>query len=127
MTWQAALRSRIKQDAGVAALCQQVDWTTRPQGSKMPAIVLTLVSDGRPQHLKGNQSIRQTRVQIDVLATTAVQKWALTEAVIKAIEGPFEQEGVQFARSFIDTVTDRSTSTDTAFVHVDKIDVLIWH
>ena len=128
MTWTTALRARLIADTAVAAkVGTRIDWAVRPQGAPLPAIVLTKVSDGRPQHLKGFETLRQSRIQIDVLASSRSQVEQITEAVIAAIAGPFNQSGVQFSRTFIDTVTDRGASTDTGFVHRDLIDALIWH
>lgn len=128
MMWTTALRARLLADATVGGFVgTRIDWTVRPQSTALPAIVMTKISDGRPQHLKGFKTLRQSRVQIDVLASSRAQVEQITEAVIAAIAGPFNQSGVQFGRTFIDTVTDRGASTDTGFVHRDLIDVLFHH
>jgi len=128
MSFEPSLRTRLKDDAGVAAIVgTRIDWTVRPQGSSYPAVVLRTISDGRPQHMGGFQNFRETRVQIDCFAATRATASALSAAVIAAIAPAAEVSGVTFRRAFIDTVRDLGANTDTGFVHRDSIDALIWH
>lgn len=126
-TWQTALRSRLKADPGVAAICKEIHWTVRPQGTGYPAIVLTLVDDQRPQHYRGFHSARLSRVQIDCMALTALQCSALTEAVVAAVAGPFTQEGIEFQRTQFETTVSRGASDGAQFVHREQTDIIVWH
>lgn len=128
MAFEPALRTRLKDDTAVAAIVgTRIDWTVRPQGSALPAVVLQIIADGRPQHMQGFQRFRETRVQIDCFATTRAAASALSAAVIAAITPAAEVSGTAFRRAFIDTVRDLGANTDTGFVHRDSIDALIWH
>lgn len=136
MDWEQALRRRCLGDAGVAALVgTRVYWRVRPQGSALPALVLTLISDPRPQTLKAFQERRFSRVQVDCWADggepsapeTRAQVVALREAAIAALAGPFTQDGIGFGRSDFTPVTDRGESTETGVVHRDQFDVLVFH
>jgi hypothetical protein len=128
MSMETALRTRLKNAAGVSTIVgTRIDWTERPQRSAYPAVVLTLVSDVRSQHMAGFDTFRPTRVQIDCFATTAAQKVSLREAVIAAIVPAATQSGVEFLRAQDISVTDRSKNTETGFVHQDLIDLTIWH
>ncbi|PKB19656.1 uncharacterized protein DUF3168 [Novosphingobium kunmingense] len=135
MDWEQALRQRLLDDAGCAALLGSFDgdpavfWTERPQGAPYPSLVLTVVSDPRPQTLKGFQGNRESRVQVDCRddgATRGAVK-ALREAAIAALAGPFVSGGVRFGRSQFGPVRDLSEKTETGFVHRDSFDALIWH
>lgn len=136
MTWEAALRRRLLADGALSALvADRVFWRLRQQGSALPAVVLTLISDPRPQTLKGFQGNRGSLVQFDCWAdggkdgeeNTRAEVAALREAVIAALAGPFAQDGVQFSRSMFDPVRDLGEATDTGFVHRDSFDATIWH
>ena len=123
-----ALRSRLLVDSALAALIgTRVTWTIRPQGAPYPAVVLSLISDGRPQRMKGFQALRDTRVQIDCYAETALSKLAVREAVIAAIAPAAVVAGTTFARCFIEAVRDRGDDSTTQFIHRDSIDATFWH
>lgn len=128
MSVEVALRSRLKADAAVAAIvATRIDWSVRPQRSAMPAIVLQVVSDVRPQTFKENTGTRETRVQIDCYALTRAQAISLRDAVINAISSGGTFFSVSFSRTFINNVIDRGENTDTGFVHRELIDASIWH
>lgn len=125
---ETAFRTRLKNDAGVAALVgNRIDWGVRPQGSISPCVVLTIVSDPRPQHMGGNIDQRATRVQLDCYGPTRASVVTLREAVIAAILPPAVVSGVDFQRAFIDTVRNFDAHTDTGVVFRDMIDAQIWH
>lgn len=125
---ESALRQRLKDDAGVAAIVgTRIDWIERPQRSAFPAVVLQIVSAPRPQHMAGVQSFRQSRVQFDCFATTAKEAAELCEAVIAAILPAATVSATQFLRGFINDVRDLGEDTDGGFVHRRSIDAYIWH
>lgn len=133
MSWETALRQRLIVDPAVDALIGKkggavsIDWTVRVPGAPMPAIVLTTISDPRPQTLEGLQGNRQSRVQVDVLASDRAACAALREAAIAALLPGGAFYGAAFGRAMVGSVTDRSQNTDTGFVHRDQFDVLVWH
>lgn len=127
MTMETALRARLKDNAGVAAITTQIDWTVRPQGSELPAIVLTGIADQRDQHFLGNATYRPTRLQVDCYAATKATAVALREAVIAALLPEATKNGVTFLRSFVNTVLDRGDQTETGFIHRELIDLSCWH
>jgi hypothetical protein len=128
MSMETALRSRLKNDAGVSALVgSRVDWTQRPQGTSAPCVVLTAIADNRDQHFQGFAGFRSTRIQIDCYAATKAVSVALREAIISAVVPEATEGGVTFLRSFINTVLDRGDQTETGFVHRELIDLTCWH
>jgi hypothetical protein len=128
MSFDVALRARLKADANVSTIVgTRIDWDERPQRSAYPAIVLELASDPRPQNMGGLDAFRSTRIWINCFAITAAGKAALREAVIAAVLPEATQDDVHFRRSFINNVINRSENTETGFVHRDLVDVTIWH
>lgn len=122
MSFEAALRSRLSGLRPAGA-----HWGRRPQDSGMPIVVMQTVADPRPQHMRGPQRFRSTRVQIDAMAFSAMEKIALREDIITAIMPEGEFGGIHFRRGFVSEVRDLSEDTDTAFVHRDVIDATFWH
>lgn len=128
MAWEVDLRARLLGTPSVTErVGQRVDWSRRPQADDYPAVTLLVVSDERPQHMKGFQGLRGSRVQVDVMARTAPEKVALREAVIAAVAGPFIQGGTSFGRSAGITVRDLGQNDTGGFIHRDSIDLTIWH
>ena len=137
MNWEAALRSRLIDDSAVAALvADRVFLKFRPQSSLLPAVVVTMVSDPRPQLLGGAvPGRRQSRVQIDCWADggsgtapqTRAKVVALREAVIAALAAPGTFYGVLFGGAGFDPVRDLGEPTETGFLHRDSFDVQLMH
>lgn len=128
MSMETALRSRLKDDAGVSAIVgSRVDWSVRPQGTSSPCVVMRVVADERSQHFAGFNDYRPTRVQIDCYAATRAVAVSLRDAVIAAVVPEATKSGVNFLRAFINTVLDRGDQTETGFIHRELIDLTIWH
>jgi len=127
MDMPAALRARAIGDAGVAALAStRVHWVQRPQAGALPAVTLTTISDPRPQHLKGFDSLRETRVQADCWATSHKQANDLAEEMIAALVPEHTGNGITFNRALVDAVRDLGEQTETIFIHRTSIDFRFW-
>lgn len=122
---QAALRTRLI-SAGTAA-GSRVTWVERPQLSALPAITLQTISDGRPQHLKGFDGARGTRVQIDCWASTYAAALSLARAVIAALQPPAVISGKKFGQAQIDGQRDLGEDVSGTFIHRQSVDLIIWH
>ncbi len=122
MDMESALRARLIAAATPAGT--RIYWDDRPQGDTLPAVVLTVISDTRGQHLKGFD-MSQARVQADVLATTFAGKKALKEVVIAALAPAHLGNGIQFMRATDIAAVPRNERTETQFVFRDAIDFLI--
>lgn len=128
MDWQAALRARLIAAAPVAALVgQRIYWVQRPQAAALPAITLQTISDDRPQHMKGLQELRASRVQLDVWAETYGSTRQVSEAAIAALLPEQTGNGIRFERTFVAAVRDSGEQTGTTFVHRTTIDLIIHH
>lgn len=96
MDWRAAFRARATGLAG-----GRVFWGDRPQsgsGSALPAVVLSSVSDDRPQTLK-DWSLAPGRVQIDTYAATNKEAWELAESLITTLVPGNSSNGHNFSRA----------------------------
>jgi hypothetical protein len=93
MDWRAALRSRVM---GLASGRVYLD--ERPQGDPLPGLVLVVVSDDRPQHLKGFE-LAPGRVQIDAYAASSKAAWDLGEAALALLVPGGTFNGHVFSRA----------------------------
>lgn len=127
MDMQGALRARLLAAAPVTTLVgTRVYWVDRPQASALPAIVLQVISDPRPQHLKGFEDLRETRVQMDVFGSSYAQVRTLAEAAIAAVVPENTSNGIIFNRALVDGARDLGERTETMFIHRHSTDLLIW-
>lgn len=122
---ETALRARIM--TAVPAVGTRVYWGIRPQGSALPAIVLTTVSDNRSQHMKGFDTYQAKRVQVDCYATTYDQAVTLREAVIAGVVPAALQGVTRFLRAFVNNTMGRGEDTTSGYVHRQMLDLTIWH
>lgn len=135
MNWEQALRRRLLDDPAVVALIGThpdddapcIDWTVSRQDSVNPKIVLTLVSDPRPQTHDGPDSIRASRVQVDIYADDKDQSVPLREAAIAALLSAGTFNEIRFDRARVDAVRDRSAKTEDSVVFREAVDFFIWH
>ena len=123
--FHAGVRSRLISAATAAG--SRVSWVDRPQLSALPAVTLTTVSDGRPQHLKGLDGARGTRVQIDCWAATYSVALTLARACIAALQPPATVSGKKFGQATIEGQRDLGEDVTGTFVHRQTIDLTIWH
>jgi hypothetical protein len=121
---QGALRARITGAATTAG--QRVYWVDRPQAAALPAVTLQVVSDPRPQHLKGFESIRGTLVQIDCWADTYAVAATLKEAVLAAVVPESTANGIRFDRAMIESIRDLGERIETKFIHRASLDLTFW-
>jgi len=121
---EVQLRARLLDQTAAG---KRVYWETRPQGTALPAIVLTIVSDARSQHMAGFDGYQARRVQVDCYAGTYAEAAAMREAVIAAIVPGAVQGAVTFLRGFVNNALSRGEVTDTGFVFRQMVDLTIWH
>lgn len=139
--WGSALTAQLLADtaltAALGADAGNIDWSTRPESGR--GVTLETVSDPRPDHFRGEQSFRRTRVQADawsnVSADDAVK---IAEAVIGAVRldpdegnadasGSWERDGVRFDRPQVEGPEDGFERLDTVVIYRARVDLLLWH
>lgn len=124
MDMQGALRARII--AAATSAGSRVTWVDRPQANGLPAVTLQIVSDQRPQHLKGFNPLRGTTVEIDCWGTAYAEVTALKEAVLAAVVPENTGNGIRFDRAIVDSERDLGERAETQFIHRSSIDLVVW-
>lgn len=128
-----ALIARLEDDPKVTDfIVNRVYWLVRPQGREndLPALVLQVVSEERPQHLKGWQDMRIATVQVACFALKYSTSRKLAEAVIDCLVPVAEVidpagDDVLFWRAAVDGPRDLGNQEETRFVHRAVVDLTI--
>lgn len=129
MDMQAGLRARLLADGDVASMVgARIYWVERPQAADLPAITLQVISDPRPQHLKGLEGARGTTIQCDCWAATYASALTLARAVIAALLPPATVEDKKFGGAQITGQRDLSETADSGpSIHRQSVDFIIRH
>lgn len=132
--FQTALRARIIGDPTVAGLVgARVYPVMVPQDAASPYVRMQVVSDPRRGHLKGDNAMRRSRVQIDCMARQAdgaggyAKARALAFAIIAALDGPADVGGVRFGRIETEGPEDLGEDTARGFVYRARVDLIVAH
>lgn len=126
-----ALIARLRADAGVTAIAgTRLHWQLRPQTEALPSVVLTAVSESRPQTLKKFEDMATARIQASCFASTYSGARILAEAVIAAVVGPAVVtdtggDDIIFWRADIEGPRDLGNDTETGFIHQAAVDLII--
>lgn len=120
----SALRTRL---VGATDVGVKVHWGIVPENTKLPYIRLVTISDPRPQHLKGYDGARTTRVRCDCMASTYTQARSIAEQVIAALALPGEYGGIHFGRVKAEGPRDLGEDTEGGYVHRAQLDLLAEH
>lgn len=130
----AALRARILADPDVAALAgMRIYPVIVPQGAESPWVRMQVISDPRLEHLKGYTAMRQSRVQVDCMARQAdgvgghARSRALAIAIVAALIGPADVDGIRFGRIKAEGPEDLGEDTPAGFVYRARVDLLVAH
>jgi len=84
----ALARLRILSLAAVSALVSTRVYTGMlPQSVTLPAVLVQFISDAPTSHLRGGNSLRQTRIQVTSVATTRAEATALDAAIAGSGDG----------------------------------------
>lgn len=128
----SALHARLKAHTPVAqAIGTRIYPRYRPQGSPLPAIRFSILSDVPYQHLKGVSQSARARVQFDVFAKSYIETRAVARLVSEAMHGPMAIAGVQFGGMRIGGIRDGSirdeddANSPPDFVHMASVDLLV--
>ena len=123
MTMSADLRDRLKPAAGDHLYRDEI-----PQGTTGKRVRLQVISDPRPVTHDGDQTLRETTVQLDCMAGSRGDVDDLAEAVIAAACPPGVFKSTRFERSFVDSLRTYSERADTGIVtFVTSLDLRVWH
>lgn len=104
----------------------RVNWSERPQGSQLPAVVLHRISGVRDYHMAGPSSLVSSRVQADCWALEYRDAVSLSRAVRGVLSG-YRAGDTQGA--FIDAErqsVEKETDGAQRYFRV-SLDFIIWH
>ena len=128
---KTAIVTKLNADEGISEIVgNRIDWGKRPNGERLPAIVLKVRADPRPRHMKGFQGLRKTTVQIDVYSDQSQTQAAdIVEMIIGAIGDPWRDDdaGVRFERSDFEGPDESGENSDEGYVYRARLDAEIWH
>lgn len=130
---QAALFARLAADPVIAdALASsgltRIFWMAPPQGTGRPYVRLQTITDQMPQHLKGYDAGRQTRVQVDVFADKYAEARNIAKSIISALAEPANAAGVKFGRTKAEGPRDLGDDVEgVGFVYRASMDLLVEH
>lgn len=133
MNFDAAIVKRLDDNAAVTALVgTRKHWVTRGQNDPLPAIVLQVISEDRPQHLDGFEDMRTARVQVSALALKYGLARQVLEAAIAALIDPAIVTGtgnpVHFWRASVEGPRDTAEEiTGVGMVHRPIADLIVRH
>lgn len=124
-----ALRARLIADAAVSAVVStRIYWGVVPQGADLPYIRLHVISDPRPEHLKGYESARRTRVQASCFAASFGAAKQLGAMIVKATEAPWSTADGRFGRVKAEGPREgKGADTPAGFTHHQIVDLIVSH
>jgi hypothetical protein len=125
---EAALIAKLLATAGITALVStRINWSRRPQGAALPAIVLHRI-DGTPDvHHAGASGLVVSRVQVDCWGASYGSAKAVARAVETAITAQtFTQGATRFDVILIDSERDDSTDETTPLFRT-SLDLMVHH
>jgi hypothetical protein len=129
VSWKEDTAARLLGDPAVMAIiaADAVEWDALAPDTPLPALMLQVISDPRPQTHDGFDAFRGTRVQVNAIAMTAREADALLDAAVEALVRFAEQGGTTFLRSFVDNGGSDSERTPTGRRNRARADLIIWH
>jgi len=125
---EAALIAKLLASLGVTALVStRINWSRRPQGSALPAVVLHRVSGLPDVHHGGTSGLVVSRVQVDCWGASYGSAKGVARAVETALTAQrFTQGAVRFDVILIDSERDDSTDETTPLFRT-SLDLMVHH
>lgn len=124
----SALATHLEDDTAVAAIADdRVHVEQVPQNTARPYVLLKVISDPRPQHLKGYDGARTSRVQADCVADRYGESRALAEVVIAAVAEPWDDGEIRFGRVKAEGPRDRGGEVEGEYRYRAVVDLIPEH
>mgnify|MGYP002654589094 FL=1 len=120
---EEALRTLLRGNAAVAALVgSRVDWGMRPQGSGLPAICLTTISDAPVNHSLDGPGVSRARVQVDCFGATYGSAKDTARAVRRLLD---TYSGGIFLGVFLAGARDLPDDDGVSTIHAVSMDFFV--
>src|SRR3546814_2638414 len=85
-----SFRDRLGANGAVnAVVSKRIYWGVGPQGAALPYVRLHIISDPRPEHLKGYQGSRRTRIQVSIFAKSFKDAKRIGSNIVKSVNAPW--------------------------------------
>lgn len=125
----SAFRDRLLADAGVSAIVgTRIYWGAVPQSAALPYVRLHVISDPRPEHLKGYQSTRTTRIQASCFAATFGAAKQLGGRIVQALGVPWMAAGGRVGRVKCQGPREgQGSESPNGFIHHQIVEALMEH
>lgn len=112
--------------AGVAS--GRVYRDLRPQGTPLPAVAIETITDAIDTFMKGEEALRETRLQVNCYGTSRGQADEIANAIIAARPVRQVAGGTDFRRLLVDQIgTDNDTPPDGVTIYRTRVDLIVWH
>ncbi|WIA58094.1 hypothetical protein N6H05_09970 [Sphingobium sp. WTD-1] len=131
MDVEDVLRLRLVEAAPVVAKLadyensKAVFWVLRPQGSGLPAVVLTWVSATVGETMKGLQALQFRRLQVDTYANRVISAQQLRDATIATLQPRYRNHGFYFRPASIYGSRDLSEPAANGPIYRTSTDFII--
>jgi len=124
---ETALIAKLLASAGVTALVStRINWSRRPQGAALPAIVLHRISGIPDYHHSGTSGLVSSRVQVDCYGVSYGSAKAVARAVEAAITAQtFTQGATRFDVILLDNERDSSTEPTPDTLFLTSLDLVV--
>ncbi|MGV1682905.1 DUF3168 domain-containing protein [Sphingopyxis sp. NJF-3] len=124
-----AFRARLVADTAVAAIVStRIYWGVVPQNAALPYVRLSIISDVRPEHLKGYQGSRRTRIQASCFASSFGAAKQLGTKIVKALDAPWSTNDDKVGRVKCEGPREgRGTDTAAGFIHHQIVEAMMEH
>lgn len=125
---ETALLARLLATAGLTALVStRINWSRRPQGEDLPAVVLHRIDGAPDYHLTGASGLVESRVQVDCWGRTYGSAKAVARQVEAAVTAArFTQGAIRFDAILVIDERD-STFDETTPIFRTSLDLAVHH
>jgi hypothetical protein len=111
-----------------AVVSTRIYWGVVPQGAALPYVRLHVISDPRPEHLKGYQGSRRTRIQASCFASSFGAAKQLGTKIVQAVSAPWSATGGRVGRVKCEGPRDgQGTDTPNGFIHHQIVEAMMEH
>lgn len=124
-----ALRARLVADTAVSAIVStRIYWGVVPQGAALPYVRMHVISDPRPEHLKGYESARRTRVRASCFAASFGTAKQLGSKIKDAVNAPWSTADGKVGRVKAEGPREgQGADTPAGFTHHQIVELSVSH
>ena len=135
MSFETALRSRLRSDATLTGLLgvdpktggPTIYWDERPQASPYPAVVLLDWFGERSQNFAGAATAQRRIVQVSCFAAEVADAVAIRDRIIAILEAPATVDDVEFQGGFVELRNSPPRPSETKTIKQRIADVTLWY